>query len=73
VTIAWSPTGTARTSYIVEAGYRSGASDVLRMSIGRATHYTATRITPAIYYARVRAKNTCGTSAPSPEIRVRVE
>jgi hypothetical protein len=40
------------------------------MSLGRATTYTATRVTPATYYARVRARNTCGTSDTSNELRV---
>jgi hypothetical protein len=70
VTLAWAAVGSGRTRYIIEAGLRPGANDALNMSLGRATTYTATRVTPATYYARVRARNTCGTSDTSNELRV---
>jgi hypothetical protein len=73
VVLSWSPAGGARTSYVLEAGFTVGAIDVLNMPLGRTTTYTATRVNPATYYARVRAKNTCGVSRPSAEIRVIVE
>jgi hypothetical protein len=73
VVLSWAPAGGTRTSYILEAGLESGRTDVLNMPLGRTTTYTATRVNPATYYARVRAKNTCGFSAPSAEIRVTVE
>jgi hypothetical protein len=73
VVLAWAPAGGTRTSYTIEAGLGSGLTDVLNMPLGRTTTYTATRVNPATYYARVRAKNTCGVSAPSGEIRVAVE
>lgn len=70
VSLAWDGVGGQRTRYIIEAGRRPGGSDVLDMALGRDTRYTATRVTPATYYARVRAKNLCGTSGPSNELRV---
>jgi hypothetical protein len=70
VTLAWAAVGGERTRYIIEAGLHPGANDALNLSLGRATAYTATRVTPATYYARVRAKNTCGTSDASNELRV---
>ena len=70
VTLAWSAVGTARTTYIMEAGLRSGGIDALNLPVGRTTTYTATRVNAATYYARVRAKNTCGVSPPSPEVVV---
>jgi len=73
VSLAWAPAGGTRTSYIIEAGFGSGLTDVLNMPLGRMTTYTATRVNPATYYARVRAKNTCGISTTSNEIRVTVE
>jgi hypothetical protein len=73
VTLAWAPVGAGRTSYIVEAGFYPGSADVLKMSIGRTPTYTATRVNPATYYARVRAKNLCGVSGPSQEIAVAVK
>jgi hypothetical protein len=73
VVLAWAPAGGTRTSYIIEAGFGSGLTDVLNMPLGRTTTYTATRANPATYYARVRAKNTCGVSGASNEIRVIVE
>jgi len=72
VTLAWAPAGGPRTSYIVEAGLRRGSAEILKTPIGRVTTYTATRVNPAIYYARVRARNTCGISPPSEEIQVTV-
>jgi hypothetical protein len=73
VTLAWAPAGAGRTSYIVEAGFRPGATDVLKLPTGRAPTYTATRVNPATYYTRVRAKNLCGVSGPSQEIAVTVK
>jgi 4-amino-4-deoxy-L-arabinose transferase-like glycosyltransferase len=72
VVLTWAPAGGTRTSYIIEAGLRPGLRDVLNMPLGRATTYTATRVNPATYYARVRARNVCGVSAASGEIRITV-
>jgi hypothetical protein len=73
VALSWAPSGGTRTSYVIEAGFRPGSTDVLNLPLGRTTSYTATRVNPATYYARVRARNTCGVSPPSGEIRVTVE
>jgi hypothetical protein len=73
VTLAWDSAVGMRTSYVVEAGLRSNSSDVLNLTVGRTTAYTATSVTPATYYARVRARNICGISPASSEIRVTVE
>jgi glucose/arabinose dehydrogenase len=57
------------SSYIIEAGSAPGLADVYRSDVGRVLGIIATA--PAgRYYVRVRAANSCGTSAPSPEIAV---
>jgi hypothetical protein len=55
------------TSYIVEAGSSSGASNLLVSNIGNLTTLNATAA-PGTYYVRVRAVNACGSSAPSSEV-----
>jgi hypothetical protein len=73
VVLSWTPAGGERTSYVIEAGWSTGRTDVLNMPLGRTTTYTAAQVNPGTYYARVRAKNRCGVSPPSAEIRVMVE
>jgi glucose/arabinose dehydrogenase len=66
--LTWAATLGA-TSYILEAGSASGLANLLSTNVGAQTALTATA--PAgTYFVRVRAANTCGTSAPSPEIPV---
>jgi predicted phage tail protein len=69
--LSWGPpgSGTAPTTYILEAGSSSGASNVIVYPTGSAvTSYTATGVGAATYFVRVRAANAQGTSAPSNEI-----
>jgi len=65
-------TGVA-ASYVVELGTTLGATNVGVVETGSATRsYAATGLPAGDYYARVRAKNPCGISAPSNEARPRV-
>lgn len=67
-TLTWkAPAGSPPTSYVLEVGSSSGASDVFNADVGNVTRLTGVA-PPAIYFARVRAKNACGTSSPSGEV-----
>ena len=61
------------TSYIVEAGTSSGASNVATFDTGStATTLTVSGVPAGTYFVRVRAKNSEGSSAPSNEITLTV-
>jgi hypothetical protein len=69
----WSPSGTGGTvtSYVLEAGFTPGASNVVIFDTGSAaTSLTASGVPSGVYYVRVRARNASGTSAASNEIVV---
>jgi hypothetical protein len=57
------------TSYIIEAGSSSGATNIAVFDTGTAaTTLTVTGVPSGTYFVRVRAQNTAGSSAPSNEI-----
>ena len=63
--------GNGVSSYIVEAGSSTGASDLTAGDTGSvATSYDATAVGPGTYFVRVRARTACGASAPSNEVTV---
>jgi hypothetical protein len=71
--LSWTaPTsGGPPTSYVVEGGTTSGATNVLvfdTLSLG--TTFVAPGIPNGTYFMRVRAKNAAGTSGPSNEITI---
>ena len=68
VTLAWNQAPNA-SSYVVEAGSRSGAADLAR--VVAATNGLVVNVPPGTFYVRVRAVNAAGVSAPSREIIVR--
>ena len=71
VTLTWVGVSTA-SSYVVEAGSRPNASDVVVFDTGSpATTLTATAPT-GLYYVRIRARNAVGTSAASNEVAIGV-
>lgn len=57
------------TTYVIEAGSRSGLSDQARLNVGPARSY-AVDVPPGTYYVRVRGLNAFGASNPSNEIVV---
>ncbi len=68
VTLSWSaPAGGCATSYILQAGSASGASNLANANVGNVTSYTATGVGPGTYYVRVRAQNAIGQSGASNE------
>lgn len=69
VNLKWSAGGGSPTSYVLEAGSMSGASNIIVSDTGSAaTSFTATGVNRGTYYLRVRSRNACGTSGPSNEI-----
>jgi hypothetical protein len=59
------------TSYVVEAGTTSGATNVVAFdTLSTATTFMAPGIPNGTYFVRIRARNTAGTSAPSNEITI---
>ena len=74
VTLNWTPSagGDSVSTYVIEAGDTPGTNNVgIFVAPGGAS--TFQREAPAgTYYARVFARNACGTSAPSNEVTVTV-
>jgi len=74
VTLNWTaPSGAERVStYVVEAGSAPGGNNIATfMAPGSASSFQREAPT-GTYYARVFARNACGTSAPSNEVLVTV-
>jgi predicted phage tail protein len=69
VLLSWTVTSGA-TSYILEAGSAPGLANLANADVGATTTFTATGVAPGTYYARVRARNACGTSAASFELTI---
>jgi hypothetical protein len=59
------------TSYVVQAGSQSGASNIFNGNVGNTTTVSAAGL-PAGFHAfvRVLAVNACGVSAASPEVEI---
>jgi hypothetical protein len=75
VTLTWTApaTGDAATSYRLEAGSSSGASDLANSDTSSAaTTFIATGVPNGVYYVRVRAQNSGGRSDPSNQVVVTV-
>ena len=66
VVLIWSASAGA-TTYIVEAGSQTGLANLANQAIGNSTTFTAVSVPRGTYFVRVRARNACGTSAPSNE------
>jgi hypothetical protein len=62
----------AVTAYVVEAGTVSGLSNVASTDTGTTDVTFASPAANGTYFVRIRSKNACGLSAPSPEVVVTV-
>jgi predicted phage tail protein len=67
-TLTWGEAQGA-TSYVLEVGTSSGASNVLRTNVGSVTTISGRQL-PGTYYVRVRGSNACGDGPSSNEVRV---
>jgi hypothetical protein len=67
VTLSWSASAGAVTTYIVEAGSAPGLANLYNAPLGSAATVLQTPAPRGTYFVRVRAQNGCGTSAPSNE------
>lgn len=74
VVLRWTPAPGAVALYIVDVGYRPGASDLPTREVRTIADpsLTAQRVPRGTYYVRVRAKNRCGEGPVSPEVAVMV-
>ena len=70
VTLSWLGSPGA-ISYQVEAGASPGASDLFNGDVGGPTALQV-RVAPGVYFVRVRAKSSCGSSPPSNEAVIKV-
>lgn len=64
--------GANAIDYVVQAGTRSGLSDIGTQDVGNATTFTANNVGPGTYVLRVVAKNGCGPAAASNEMTATV-
>ncbi len=68
VTLNWTPSvGGAATSYVIEAGTASGASNLFNSNVGNLFQVAATP-SPGTYFVRVRGVNGFGAGAASNEV-----
>jgi hypothetical protein len=73
VLLTWEA-GLRATSYLLEVGSASGASDLLIHDAGSSlTSFSAGNVPVGTYFIRIKSRNTCGTSAASNEIVVIVQ
>ncbi|MBI3402012.1 MAG: fibronectin type III domain-containing protein [Acidobacteria bacterium] len=79
ILLAWQPPplqGCALTSYVVEAGSRSGLSDFFAMSTrstATSTSLDMSGLPAGVYFVRVRGQSVIGVGAPSNEVTVVLE
>lgn len=69
VAVSWnppSPTGPL-TSYVLEVGSATGASNYGVVALGLNQSFTAAAVPDGFYFVRLRAQNAAGIGAPSPE------
>ena len=68
VTFVWNASANA-TTYIIEAGSTPGATNLANANLGSsATTATFNGVGNGVYFVRLRAQNTCGTSGVSNEV-----
>ena len=70
VVLSWAAASGSPTSYVLEAGSSSLATDIVVSDTGSTATTLTANAGPGTYYVRVRAKNACGQSTVSNEIIV---
>ena len=72
VVLSWgAPPGSQPTSYVIEAGSTSGASNITVFDTGSAaTGLTVNNVPPGTYFVRVRGRDAAGTGPASNEVTV---
>ena len=68
VALSWGAASGSPTSYIVDVGTSSGASNVASQNTGSTATSLTSTLSPGTYFARLRSTNACGTSAVSNEV-----
>ena len=71
VSLSWIASGTI-TGIVLEAGSTPGASNAAVVVLGASARAFSSNAPPGIYYLRVRATNTCGSSGGSNELAITV-
>jgi hypothetical protein len=73
VTLNWTPGsgGAPPTTFLLEAGSQSGASNLVVVDVGLTTTIQA-NAPPGVYFVRARARNAGGTSPPSNEVVIQI-
>ena len=64
--------GTVPTSWVLEAGSGPGRSDLATLILTQLGPVEFNGVPPGVYHLRMRARNSCGTSAPSSEFVLNV-
>lgn len=73
VVLSWTAAPGNPTSYIVEAGSRSGGVDLANTDLGGpAASLTASGVPRGTYYVRIRGRNACGLGPASNEVVITV-
>jgi hypothetical protein len=72
VTLNWTAPSGPVTTYVIEAGSQPGAIDLANVATGNTTTSLGATATRGTYFVRVRARNGCGTSAPSNEVVITI-
>lgn len=72
IVISWTATSGSPATYVLEVGSGSGLADFVNREIGTSLTATGSGLAFGTYYVRIRARNACGTSAPSNEQVIRV-
>jgi hypothetical protein len=71
VTLRWSPPSSGSVEdYVIEVGTASGRSDLGRLVVPGTRVAHTEQVSSLAAFARVRARNACGESAPSVEVPI---
>ena len=63
-------TSSDAADYFIQIGTSSGSGDLIYTNTSQTTYtWTGQNVTTAWYYARVHARNSCGSSNPSNELQ----